>query len=129
APWRRKSARGRYGKPPRRSSPRSSPRRWHEKAVRPPPNGAASAEGRADRLRAALADLPRDTPPGRGSTPRGLDERVEEVGELAWALEHRRVARVEFDRLDGEDIPCEMALPLRPDHGVAGTDDVHGAFD
>ena len=47
-----------------------------------------------------------------------------ETRELARMRQHRRVARVELDRLDAEHVQCEVPLPLGPDHGVARADDV-----
>ena len=127
-PSHRKSGPARCRTPPPRSSPRSSPRRSHEAIRRL--LGAAGGPGCAPvDSRAAAADLPRDASPGRRAAPRRLDERVEQGRELSRALEHRRVARVEFERLDAENVPGEMPLPLRADDGVPRADDVDRPFD
>src|SRR5439155_16270758 len=38
-------------------------------------------------------------------------------------------AGIELERLDAEDVPREMPLPVRPDHGVAGADDIGRSLD
>ena len=110
-----------------RSSPRSSRRRSHE--ADPPLARPQAAPATPGRSRAPAADLSRDAPPGRRAPPRGLDESVEQTRELARALEHRRVTRVELERLHTEDVSGEMPLPVWPDHGVPGADDVDRALD
>jgi hypothetical protein len=39
------------------------------------------------------------------------------------------VAGIELERLDAEDVPREMTLLVRPDHGVGGTDDIGRSLD
>jgi hypothetical protein len=60
---------------------------------------------------------------------RETHRQVEESRELAWPLEHRRVTRVELERLDAEHVPREVQLPLGTDDGVPSANDVHGPLD